>query len=179
MTCRGATRLDGARGKKQVSGLAPRSNLRSFGSKCTVLKKVFMTLLWVFGLPEWFGVRGIIPPCTPSLRLWCYAITTGKFSVNKKIFKSERHELHLHEHLQFSNAIRLRSYMNICNFRTQYGSDLAQTADKGNWWHFRLLREVFVSRICLPHAFFRRGPVFVLLIIKLFRHSTSYFLNVR
>jgi len=24
--------------------------------------------------------------------------------------------------------------MNICNFRTQYGMDLAQTANTGCWW---------------------------------------------
>jgi len=45
-------------------------------------------------------------PCTPSLRLWCYSIKIGKFSENKQIFKSERHELLFHEHLQFSRTIR-------------------------------------------------------------------------
>jgi len=69
--------------------------------------------------------------------------------------------------------------MNICNFRTQYDMDLAQTANKDYWRHIRFLCLVFVSLLCLPHAFFRRGPVFVLLIIKLFRHSTSYFFEVR
>jgi len=54
--------------------------------------------------------------------------------------------------------------MNICNVRAQYGIDLAQTANKIYWWHFRFLRVVFVSLLILPHAFFRRGPVFVLLI---------------
>ena len=38
----GVTRLDGARDKKQV--WRPISNLRSFGSKCTVLKKVLVAL---------------------------------------------------------------------------------------------------------------------------------------
>jgi len=69
--------------------------------------------------------------------------------------------------------------MNISNFRTQYGMDLAQNANKVYWRHFRFLRVVFVSLLCLPHAFFRLGPVFVLLIIQLFRHSTSYFFKVR
>jgi len=44
--------------------------------------------------------------------------TIGKISENKQIFKSERHELLFHEHLQFSKTIRL---------------DLAQTANKGCW----------------------------------------------
>jgi len=49
--------------------------------------------------------------------------------------------------------------VNICNFRTPYGMDLAQTANKGYWPHFRFLLVVFVSLLCLPHAFFRRGLV--------------------
>jgi len=69
--------------------------------------------------------------------------------------------------------------MNICNFRTQYGTDLAQTANEGYWRHFMLFRVVFLSLLCLPHAFFRRGPVLVLLIIKLFRHAASCFFKVR
>jgi len=37
----------------QEASLAPPcSNLRSFGSKCTVLKKVLMSLLVLFGLPQ-------------------------------------------------------------------------------------------------------------------------------
>ena len=75
---RDRTRLDGARDNKQVWSLAPPcSNLRSFGSKCTVLKKVLVILLGLFGAPRndsappwWFGARGIVPPfpphCTPA-----------------------------------------------------------------------------------------------------------------
>jgi len=55
-------------------------------------------------------------------------------------------------------------FMHICNFRTQYGMDLAQTANRGYWRHFMFLRVVFVSLLCLPYAFFLRGPMFVLLI---------------
>ena len=148
--CRGVTRLDGARDKKQVSGLAPSSNLRSFRSKCTVLKQVLKTL-WLFGRPEWFGTLGIIPPCPPRYVCGVLQQISENFpKINK--FSSQN--------------VMNSSSMNICNFRTQYGSDHAQTADKGYWRHFRFIRVVFVSRICLPHAFFRRGPVFVLLIIK-------------
>jgi len=45
-------------------------------------------------------------------------------------------------------------FMNISNFRTQYGMDLAETFKKGYWRHFRFLRVVFVLLLCLPHAFF-------------------------
>jgi len=144
--CRGITRwLDGAWGEKQVW----RPHVRTwglFGNKCTVLKKVLMTLLWLFGLPQWFGARGIAPPLLLSLRLWCYSTKIRKFSENKQIFKSKRHELIFREHLQFSNAIA-------------YRMDLAQTVNKGYWGHFKFLRVVFVSLQILPHAFFRRGPV--------------------
>jgi len=48
----------------QEASLAPPcSNLRSFGSECTVLKKVFVTLTGLYGAPpQWFGARGIVPP---------------------------------------------------------------------------------------------------------------------
>ena len=82
---------------QETNLVPPCSNLRSFGSKCTVSKIVLMTLLWLFGPQQWFGARGIVPPCPPSLHLWCYSIKIGKFSENKQIFKFERHELLLHE----------------------------------------------------------------------------------
>ena len=52
---RGVTKLDGARGKKQIRrphgrSLTPlSSNLSSFEGKFTVLKKVLVTLLGLFG----------------------------------------------------------------------------------------------------------------------------------
>ena len=46
----------------------PYLNLKSYGSKLTVLKEVFVTLLDIFGAPRshsappwWFGARGIAP----------------------------------------------------------------------------------------------------------------------
>jgi len=71
--------------------------------------------------------------------------------------------------------------MNICNFLTQqaYPVDLAQTTCKGYWRNFKFLRVAFVSLLILPEGVFRRGPVFVFLIIKLFRHSTTHFFKVR
>jgi len=54
----------------QETSLAPPcSNLRSFGSKCAVMKKVLATLLGLFGTPQWFGTQGIVPPLSSSLRL--------------------------------------------------------------------------------------------------------------
>ena len=82
----------------------PCLNLRSFGSKCVVLKKVFMTLLWLYA-PVVIRRQRNCAPLPLSLRLWCYVIKLGKFSENKQIFRSERQELLFHEHLQFSNAV--------------------------------------------------------------------------
>jgi len=57
----GVRRLDGARGKKQV--WRPCSNVRSFGSKCTVLKKVLVTLLGFFSAPRSDSAPGeLFPP---------------------------------------------------------------------------------------------------------------------
>ena len=57
---KGVTRLNSARGKKQV--WRPHVRNRSFGSKYTILKKVLVTLLGLFGAPrthsvapQWFG----------------------------------------------------------------------------------------------------------------------------
>jgi len=51
----------------QEASLAPScSNLRSLGSKCTVLK-VLVTLLFLSASPELFGVRGIVLPLSSSL----------------------------------------------------------------------------------------------------------------
>jgi len=47
----------------------PFTSLRSIGSKCTVFKKLLVTLLGLFGalcgdfaLTQWIGARGIVPP---------------------------------------------------------------------------------------------------------------------
>jgi len=53
-----------------------------------------------------------------------------------------------------------------------------QTDNKGYWLHFKFLGVVFVSLLILPHAFFQRGPMFVLLIMTLFQQSTSYSLRL-
>jgi len=64
----------------QETSLAPPcSNLRSFGSKCTILKICAYDSVVTFCPPQWFGARGIVAPCPPSLRLCCYAIKIGKF----------------------------------------------------------------------------------------------------
>jgi len=48
---RGVTRLDGAQGQQEASLAPPCSKLWTFGSKCTVLKKVLVTSLGFFGAP--------------------------------------------------------------------------------------------------------------------------------
>ena len=64
---RGVPRLECAWGKKQVCLACPYLNLRYFGSKCTALKNKLVTLLRLFGAPQWFGARGIV---APSLHPW-------------------------------------------------------------------------------------------------------------
>ena len=101
---------------------------------------------------------------THAVCIQLYSTKIGKFSENKQIFKSERHELPFHEHLQFSNTIRHGS----C-------TDCQQ----------RLLAEFHVSScsFCVttmpaPRAF-SAWTCAVFLIIKLFQHSTSYFFRFR
>ena len=62
---------------QEASLALPCSNLRSFGTKCTVLKKVLVTLLGLFGTPRsdstppyGFGARELCPLDPPSLRPW-------------------------------------------------------------------------------------------------------------
>jgi len=137
--CRKVTRLDAPWGKKQVR----HSHVLTWGhSEANVL--FWKKCLWHWCdclLPAVNRRPGNCAPLPPSLRLWCYAIKIEKFSENKQIFKSERHALLFHEHLQFSKKIG-------------YRMDLAQTANTGYWRHFRFVRVVFVSLLCLPQAFF-------------------------
>jgi len=74
---------------KDTSLPPPCSNPRSFGSKCTVLKQVLTTFLRHF-CPRSYSAPGELCPLVTSL-----------------VFKTERHELLFHEHLQFSNTIGL------------------------------------------------------------------------
>jgi len=64
-----------------------------------------------------------------------------KFSENRIIFKSDGHELLFHEHLQFSNT-------------NGYRMDLAQTANKGYWLHFRFLHVDLCHFYTCPTRFF-------------------------
>ena len=65
-------------GPGQEASLAPPfSILKNLGSKCTVLKKVLVTLLRLFGAPLWFGAPIVVrrpgncaTPCPPSWRPW-------------------------------------------------------------------------------------------------------------
>ena len=104
---------------KETSLAFPCSNLKSFGSRCTVLKKVIMALLWLFGLPQWFGALGIVPPCslvTPLVK----CNKNRRIFQNKQTFKAERHKLPFHEHLQFSNTIGLpHGFCTDCQQRLQ------------------------------------------------------------
>jgi len=103
VVCRGVTRLDGAWGKKQVW----RPHVRTwglFGNKCTVLKQVLMTWLWLFRPPQWFGARGIALPCSSRYVSGVIQQKSANFSkINK-----------------FSSPNVMNFYsVNICNFRIQ------------------------------------------------------------
>ena len=63
---RGVMRIDGARGNKQVLA-PPCSNLRSFGSKCTVLKKVLVTFLGLLAHPAVIRRPRNVPPLITTL----------------------------------------------------------------------------------------------------------------
>ena len=73
---------------QEASLAPPYLNLRSFGSKCTELKKVLVTLLRPFGAPtviqrplQWFGARGIVPPLpTPRYAPATNTQTTATYS---------------------------------------------------------------------------------------------------
>jgi len=85
----------------------------------------------------------------------------------QKIFEADGHELLFHEYLQFSNT---------------NGMDLAQTASKGHWRHFRFLRVDLCHFYACPTRFFGVDlcPVLVLEVIKLFQHQVYfYFFKVR
>ena len=64
----GRSKLGGAKGPPKATLAPPCSNLRPFESKCTALKKVFVTLLGRYGAPcsdsvpqQWFGACTVIP----------------------------------------------------------------------------------------------------------------------
>jgi len=148
--------------RQETSLPPPCSNLRSLGSKCFekyCFENSAYDTVGTFWLPAVIRRPGNCYPLPPSLRRWCYAIEIGNFSEITQIFKSERHE-----HLQFSNTIRHGSCTD-CQQRLLAAFQVSSCS--------------FVPLQCLPHGFFRRGPVFVLLIIKFFGHSTSYIFKVR
>jgi len=67
---RDVTRLDGARGKKQVC----RPCVRAWGiSESNVLYwRKYLWHCWGFRVPQWFSARGIVSPLHPSLCPGCY-----------------------------------------------------------------------------------------------------------
>jgi len=59
---------------KEASLAPPCSNLRSFGSKCTVLKKVLVTLLRLFGAPAVIHRPGNCGNCSGPLQVLTQAL---------------------------------------------------------------------------------------------------------
>ena len=86
-------------GRASVTATAPPcSKWRSYGSKFTVLKKVLVAVLGLYAAfappPQWISAplvirrRGIVPPCSPSLRPWY----RGRYRAEKV----KRNSLELH-----------------------------------------------------------------------------------
>ena len=83
----GRSKFGGAKGPPKISLAPPSSNLRSFESKCTVLKKVFVTFLGLYGAsyshsmppaviwrPHSDSAAGeLCPRCPPALHPWYHA----------------------------------------------------------------------------------------------------------
>jgi len=65
----------------------PCSKLRSFGSKCTVLKTVLVTLLGLFGAPRSHLALGELYPLPPSLRL---CLRSNFYTYDKVLSGKER-----------------------------------------------------------------------------------------
>ena len=147
--------------EQETSLTPPCSNLRSVGSKCTVLKKVRVTLLWLFS-PRSDSASGELSPWPPPLRPWWSAIKIGKFSENKQIFKSEPHELLFNKHLQFSNTIHTPWPCSYTCTDCQQRLLAAFQVSSCSFW---------LTPLPAPRVF-RRGPVFVLRIIK---QQATYF----
>ena len=90
---------------------------------------------------SWHCWNFIPPRSDSSPGELCYAMKIGEFSKSKQSFKSERHK-----HLQFSKTIRHGSCTD-CQKRLPAAFQVSSCS--------------FVSLPCLPHAFLRRGPVFI------------------
>jgi len=64
--------------------IAPCSNLRSFGSKCTVLKKVLVTFLALLGAPQSFWPTAVIRR-PGNCALLAPLVTPVLFAVKEKL----------------------------------------------------------------------------------------------
>jgi len=112
----------------------PCSNLTSFGSKCTVLKKSAHDIVGIFWAPRSDSVPGELCPLAPLVTSLVLCNENRKIFRKLTIIKSERHE-----HLQFSKTIRHGSCTD-CQQRLQAA--------------FRFLRVVLCHFRACPTRFF-------------------------
>jgi len=131
--CREVTRLDGAWGKKQVW----RPHVWTWGlSEANVLFwKKCLWHCWDFLVPRSDSAPGDLFPLLP------------RYVSGVMQWKSEN--------FPKANKFSSPNVMNICNFRIQYRLDLAQTANKGYWRHFRFICVVLCHVYASPPSFFR------------------------
>jgi len=72
----------------------PCSNLKSFGSKCTVLKKVLVTLLGLFGAPIVIRRPGNCAPIVAPLGTTYFDVKTISFMPANSVLAKTRHAVH-------------------------------------------------------------------------------------
>ena len=158
-------RLDGAWYKKNVW----HAHVPTWGLSETNVSYCFEKSVWdilvTFWPPQWFGAHGIVAPFPPWLRFWCYA-------KNRKIFRKQNNfqVRWSWTSIPWTSAIFEHKWL-------PHGSctDCQQRLLAA----FQVSSCRFVSLLYLPHAFFRRGLVPVLQVIKLFQHQKVYFFEVR
>jgi len=115
----------------QEASLAhPCSNLRSFGTKCTVLKKVrdiartFRRPYRHSARPQCFDARGIVPPLTPWSGPWSYDSSFSSSNKRSRLKTASGFEKHLELLLLlwtfFKDCVQklvvCGNFFNVCHF---------------------------------------------------------------
>jgi len=122
---------------QEASVAPPCSNPRSSGSKCTVLKNVFVTLLGLYGAPhsDWapplrFGARGIVPPLPPLVTPLC---STGHVRYG---VKGPKRFVNVHLRCIVSNMERISKISSLPTLEKFLRSPMLLTWIFSKFWHF-------------------------------------------
>jgi len=124
----------------QEADLAPLcSSLRSFGSKCTVLKKVFVTLLGLYGAPILIRRRGIVPPLPPLVTPLC---SRGHF---RYAVKRAKRFVNVHWHCIVSNIERISKISSLPPLEKFLRTPVLLTWISSSFWHFSDMFWLFLT----------------------------------